>query len=289
MTDQQEQNISAAITAAAAKLQAAGVEDARREASSLLAFVLDRESVFLIAHPEYELSGDETQRFAAAIERRANREPFHYIVGKKEFYGLEFIVAPGVLIPRPETELLVEDAIKLLSGCSNPHFLEIGVGSGCISVSILHNVPNATAIGVDISETALSIAAANANQHNVANRLILTSSNVYESVDVHTRFDLIVSNPPYIPDSDLPTLQSEVREFEPHSALFGGNDGLNIVRRIVSDAPRFLKIGGHILIEIGFGQAASVKELFDGSIWDEIGFIRDLQGIERHVKAKFRG
>lgn len=282
-----EQHIAAAIAAAAAKLQAAGIDDARREASSLLAFVLAKDAVFLFAHPEFTLSNDETANFAAVVERRANREPFHYIVGQKEFYGLEFLVAPGVLIPRPETELLVEDAINFLSELPQPQFLEIGVGSGCISVSILHNVPRSTAVGVDISQTALDIAAENAKRLHVAERFTLKLGDVYE--DVEGKFDLIVTNPPYIPDSDLANLQTEVAGFEPHSALFGGSDGLDIVRRIVAGAPRFLKAGGQILIEIGFGQAASVKELFDAEIWGEIGFIRDLQGIERHVKAKFRG
>lgn len=282
-----EQNIAAAIATAAAKLQDAGIEDARREASSLLAFVLAKDAVFIFAHPEFTLSNDETTKFTAIVERRANREPFHYIAGKKEFYGLDFLVAPGVLIPRPETELLVEDAISILSELAQPQFLEIGVGSGCISVSILHNVPRSTAVGVDISEAAIDIAAENVKRHNVAERLALKLGDVYR--DVEGEFDLIVSNPPYIPDSDLTTLQSEVRDFEPHSALFGGDDGLDIVRRIVADAPQFLKEGGHILIEIGFGQAAGVKELFDVAIWEDIGFIRDLQGIERHAKAKIRG
>ena len=282
-----EQNIAAAIATAATNLQDAGIEDARREASSLLAFVLAKDAVFIFAHPEFTLSNDETTKFTAIVERRANREPFHYIAGKKEFYGLDFLVAPGVLIPRPETELLVEDAISILSELAQPQFLEIGVGSGCISVSILHNVPRSTAVGVDISEAAIDIAAENVKRHNVAERLALKLGDVYR--DVEGEFDLIVSNPPYIPDSDLTTLQSEVRDFEPHSALFGGDDGLDIVRRIVADAPQFLKEGGHILIEIGFGQAAGVKELFDVAIWEDIGFIRDLQGIERHAKAKIRG
>ena len=282
-----EPNIAAAIVTAAAKLQDAGIDDARREALSLLAFVLAKDAVFIFAHPEFTLSNDETANFAAAVERRANREPFHYIVGQKEFYGLEFLVAAGVLIPRPETELLVEDAINILSEMAQPQFLEIGVGSGCISVSILHHVPRSTAVGVDISQAAIDIAAANARCNKVGDRFTMKLADVYNDID--GEFDLIVSNPPYIPDSDLATLQAEVGEFEPHSALFGGEDGLDVVRRIVADAPRFLKKGGYILIEIGFGQAAGVKELFDAEIWEEIGFIRDLQGIERHAKAKIRG
>ncbi|HQZ96466.1 MAG TPA: peptide chain release factor N(5)-glutamine methyltransferase [Pyrinomonadaceae bacterium] len=284
MTREPKPNIADSVARASAKLQDAGIDDARREASSLMAFAIGKTSAFIFAHPEYELTEAESKAFDSAVERREAREPFHYIVGRKEFYGLDFTVAPGVLIPRPETELLVEDAINILGELPNPRFVEIGVGSGCISVSILHNSPRATAVAVDISEPALGIARKNAEFYNVADRLALHHGDVYQGVE--GEFDLIVSNPPYIPDSDLTTLQTEVGSFEPHSALFGGDDGLYIVRRIVADAPKFLKKGGHILIEIGFGQARSVKELFDVAIWCEIDFIRDLQGIERIAKAR---
>ncbi|MEQ1604025.1 MAG: peptide chain release factor N(5)-glutamine methyltransferase [Pyrinomonadaceae bacterium] len=286
MTRESTQAIADALARGATKLEASGIDDARREASSLMAFVLAKSSAFIFAHPEYELTTEELKAFDSVLERRAAREPFHYIVGKKEFYALEFAVAPGVLIPRPETELLVEEAINILSELRNPRIFEIGVGSGCISISILHNIPLATAFGVDISEIALEIAAKNAEYHKVADRLTLQHGDVYQGVE--GKFDLIVSNPPYIPDSDLALLQQEVRSFEPHSALFGGDDGLDIVRRIIADAPKFLEKGGHILIEIGFTQAARVIELYDDAIWCECGFIRDLQGIERIAKARLR-
>lgn len=286
MTLETKHTVADALARAAAKLQAAGIDDARREASSLMAFAIGKNSAFIFAHPEYELTDAESAAFEVAVERRAEREPFHYIVGTKEFYGLNFFVAPGVLIPRPETELLVQDAMNILGELPKPRFLEIGAGSGCISVAILHNSPAANAVAVDISETALGIAAKNAEWHKVADRLALKHGDVYRAIE--GEFELIVSNPPYIPDADLATLQTEVGGFEPHSALFGGSDGLDIVRRIIADAPKFLAKSGHILIEIGFGQACSVKGLFDEAIWCEIGFVQDLQGIDRIAKAKLR-
>ena len=282
-----EQNqIALVIADAAARLKEACIDEPRREAASLLAFAIAKEAVFLLAHSEYSLTSAELESFHSIVERRASHEPFHYIVGMKEFYGLGFGVVPGVLIPRPETELLVEDAINILRELPAPRFFEIGVGSGCISVSILHCSLLSTAVAVDISEDALAVAAENASRHYVTDRLILNRGDVYGGID--GKFDLIVSNPPYIPDSDLVALQPEVGYFEPHSALFGGDDGLDIVRRIIAGAPVFLNKGGHILVEIGFGQAASVKEMFHTEIWSEVGFIRDLQGIERIVKAKVR-
>ena len=279
-------NIFAAIDSAAIRFRDAGIANERREASSLLAFVLGREDVFMIAHPEYELSKSEAAAFENVVKRRALREPFHYIVGRKEFYGLEFEVAPGVLIPRPETEILVEAATSIMSGTESPAFYEIGVGSGCISVSILQNVNTARAVSVDISETALSVTARNADRHGVAGRLTLRKADVFEAL--FGAFDLIVSNPPYIEDGDLESLQTEVGGFEPHTALFGGRDGLDIIKRIVAEAPEFLKSHGFLLIEIGFGQAGSVKELFAAAVWESVEFLPDLQGISRIVKARMR-
>jgi len=277
-------DISEAITSAAETLRVAGVANARREASSLLAFVLKKDAAFLIAHPEYELAAGETTDYAAAVARRSDREPFQHITGVQEFYGLEFEVSPDVLIPRPETEILVEEAIAVLSSVGSPTFYEVGVGSGCISVSILHRSPSATAVGVDISPGALSVAGRNAEKHDVASRLQLFRGDVFDAAD--QKFDLIVSNPPYIPDGKVDLLQPEVGGYDPHTALFGGPDGLAIIRRIVAGAPQFLKPNGTILIEIDFDQAAAVKELFDPQIWEVVEFLADLQGFQRIAKAR---
>lgn len=285
-------NISTALKYAAEILNDSGVANPGREASSLLAFALDKPSAFLIAHPEYELTNDETDRYEGFVERRANREPFQYITGRQEFYGLDFQVSPDVLIPRPETEILVEEAIrelnklKELNKLSELAFCEIGFGSGCISVSILHNVPNATAIGVDISEKAIAVAERNAARHGVADRLTLIKGDLFAGID--QKFDMIVSNPPYIPFADLTDMQKEVRDFEPHNALFAGNDGLDIVRRLIEEAPEHLSPCGLLLIEIGFGQAEKLRGRFDLSIWNEPEFLTDLQGILRTVKALIR-
>jgi len=251
-----------------------------------MAFVLDKDAAFLIAHSEDEISANQKILFESCVRRRAKHEPFQYIVGHQEFYGLEFEVTPDVLIPRRETEILVEQAIEILSTSENPRFCEIGVGSGCISVAILANVASAKAVGVDISEAALDVARRNAERHNVSERLTLFQSDVF--TEVEGRFDLIVSNPPYIPRGHIDSLQAEVRDHEPHQALDGGQDGLDIIERIVREAPNFIEPRGFLLLEIGFGQAESVADLFDLEIWTRPDFFPDLQGIPRIVKAKDR-
>ena len=276
-------NISQVLLEAASLLSDSGVPDPRREASSLLLYILNREPIFLIAHPEYDLTDKEERSFREFLRRRAGREPFHYIVGHKEFFGLDFDVSPHVLIPRPETEILVEEAIKILRQLDKPSFCEIGVGSGCISVSILKNLENATAIGVDISEKALATAARNAAKLTVADRLTLHQADIFNGIT--GKFDLIVSNPPYIPNGDIPVLQPEVRDHEPHTALAGGSDGLDVIEQIVRESPEHLQPSGVLLIEIGFGQSDGVFRLFAPSIWRTPEFLSDLQGIPRIVKA----
>ncbi len=275
-------NISTALSSATEILQQASVVESRREAASLLAFVLQRDAAFLVAHPECELAANQKILFESGVRRRAAREPFQYIVGHQEFYGLDFEVSPDVLIPRPETEILVECAIEILSKLENPLVCEIGVGSGCISVSILHEVRSAKAVGVDISEPALTVAGANAEKHKVDSRLELRQADVFDGLD--QRFDLIVSNPPYVPDDQLDSLQAEVRDFEPQVALRGGANGLAIVERIIRESPRFLKAHGVLLLEIGFDQAPKIGEFIDPRIWADPVFLPDLQGIPRIVK-----
>lgn len=277
------------LNQSAKRLSDAGVADPRREAASLLTFALDKPSAFLIAHPEYELTIDEAARLDEYIARRANREPFQYITGRQEFYGLDFEVTPDVLIPRPETEILVEEAIKerkKLNELNKLAFCEIGVGSGCIAVSILHNVPAATAVAIDISAKALAVAERNAERHGVAGRLSFQIGDIFDAVT--DKFDVIVSNPPYIPDADLTDMQQEVRDFEPHNALFAGTDGLDIIRRIIDDAPEHLNRGGSLLMEIGFGQSKVLGDIVDLRIWSRLEFIPDLQGIDRVLKVRLR-
>jgi release factor glutamine methyltransferase len=266
-------------------LQKSGIAEPRREANSLLIFTLKKDQTFLIAHNDYELSGDEQLQFQSLLQRRANREPLQYIRGEQEFYGLDFTLTPDVLIPRPETEIVVENAIEILRELENTRFCEIGVGSGCISISILHEVENTSATGADISAKALKIAKINAEKHQVAERFELKISDVFDNLN-NEKFDLIVSNPPYIPRKDIENLQAEVREFEPLNALTDGKDGLSIIEKIIADAPKFLKLNGFLLMEIGHSQADEVKEMFDAKIWRTIEFLPDLQGIPRVVKSQ---
>ncbi len=280
-------NIEAALRSAAEKLDQAGIAEPRHEAASLLAFILKTDRAFLIAHPEHELTADRSILYKSLVKRRSNREPFQHIVGRQEFYGLDFLVTPDVLVPRPETELLVEIALQKLAQVDDVRFLEIGVGSGCISVSILHHLPEAIAVAVDVSPRALEIALRNAETLGVASRLQLLESNVYESVP-EEQFAAILSNPPYIPAADIANLQPEVHDFDPHIALTDGGDGLAIVRRIIDGAAARLRASGLLLIEIGQGQAADVRDLLSGGPWTDVDFAPDLQGNPRVAVARLR-
>ena len=275
-------NIGDSLQTAAESLRASEIAEPMREARSLLSFVLQKDAAFLIAHPEYELTADRKLLFQSCVRRRSRHEPFQYITGRQEFYGLDFLVTPDVLIPRPETEILVEAAIEILPDKESSNICEIGVGSGCISVAILRNLSNAHAIGVDISESALAVARRNAEMHGVAGRLVLKTGDVFEGVA--GTFDLIVSNPPYVPAGDIASLQAEVRDFEPHVALDGGGMGLDIVERIVHEAPAHLKTAGILLLEIGFDQSGRVRSLFDPDLWHDPEFLTDLQGFPRIVR-----
>lgn len=272
---------------ATAILQNSGIDEPRREAASLLAFALQKDKTFLIAHNDYKLTEPKEKYFKEILERRANREPFQYITGKQEFYGLDFIVTPDVLIPRPETELIVENAVKALKNKEETAFCEVGIGSGCISVSILHEVKSASAIGLDISEKALEISQRNAERHMVDKRLRLKTSDVF-TVLKDEKFDLIVSNPPYVSSKEIFDLQPEVRDFEPLNALTDGASGLSIIEKIILESPRFLKSDGFLLIEIGFDQSVEVKNMFAEEIWYPVEYLFDLQEIPRTVKASLK-
>jgi len=280
--------IGNAVRAIAEILEVQNVPEPLREASLLICLAIKKDKAFLIAHPEYELRVDERSLLQDFANRRANREPYQYIAGHQEFYGLEFEVTPDVLIPRPETEILVERAIRSLTerpGSST--FLEVGVGSGCIAVSILASVSNSIAAAVDISDKALAVAGRNASKRGVSERLRLFVSDVYTNVE-QRNFDLIVSNPPYVPNADLETLQPEVRNFEPYASLSDGGNGLSIVEKLVRGATNFLKPGGELLIEIGFDQSPRVENMFDARLWETVEFLPDLQGIPRIAHAVFR-
>jgi len=289
MSAQERHSIVEAMREAAQVLRHSGVPESRREAASLLAFVLNRDRAFLLTHPEHLLTAEEVMRFRDAVERRAAGEPQQYITGQQEFYGLEFEVTPDVLIPRPETELLVETALRLLDQTEQPQSIcDVGTGSGCIAISILHERESVLqATGLDISVRALRVAARNAERHGVRSRLKLIASDCFAAIDfAQPRFSMIVSNPPYVAEAALEGLQREVRDHEPRVALTPGTDGLRIIRRLLEDAPRLLFPGGHLLMEIGFDQHAAVEELIDRSVWRLLDIHRDLQGIPRIVALR---
>jgi len=276
-------NIAEALKEASQILQNAGVPEARREAGSLLSFVIAKDRTFLISHAEDQLDEHSLDRFRQAIERRAAGEPLQYIIGVQDFFGRQFRVTPDVLIPRPETELLVEAALELV-GDASPFMCDVGTGSGCIALTLLCEIRQARAVAVDKSPAALEIARLNAGDLSVANRAVFLVSDCFEALDSREyQFDLIASNPPYVSAGVLPGLQREVRDHEPLVALSPGPDGLSMIRRLLHDAPSFLKQNGYMIMEIGFDQGERVQSLVDDSVWRLIDLRPDLQGIPRIV------
>jgi len=275
-------SIAEILKGASQALDHAGVADARREASSLLAHLVEKDRTFLISHAEDPLDDDVARKFAAAIGRRAAGEPAQYITGVQDFYGRSFRVTPAVLIPRPETELLVEAALEVMR--SNALVCDVGTGSGCIAVTLLCERADARAVGLDVSEAALLVAAQNATALGVKERIELKVSDCLAGLDASTeQFDLIVSNPPYVSAAAVPGLQREVRDHEPLVALSPGDDGLHVIRRLLSDAPDFIRGRGHLLMEIGFDQGERVQQLVDERVWTLINILPDLQSIPRIV------
>jgi release factor glutamine methyltransferase len=276
--------IAEALAEAAASLASGGVADAPREAASLMMFSLGVDRSYLFAHPERDLTPSELANYVALVKRRIAREPFQHITGTQEFYGIDFAVSPDVLIPRPETEILVEEALRIIQTNGVTRFAEIGIGSGCISISILANSPDTTAIAGDISSRAIAVATANAERLGVADRLTIIESDVFGSFP-NEAFGLVVSNPPYIPAAEIPHLQPEVGLHEPRAALTDESDGLSIIERIVHDAPRYLAAGGCLLMEVGWDQSERVRGLFREGNWTSVEFLPDLQGIPRIARA----
>jgi release factor glutamine methyltransferase len=290
--NEESPTIAEALGAAGRALARAGVPEARREAGSLLSIVLGRDRAFLLTHDDERLSPEQFSVFARVVERRASGEPLQYIRGSQEFYGLDFAVTPDVLIPRPEAELLVETALELLRKEAAPLFCDVGTGSGCVAVSILHELPQARAVALDISTAALAVARRNASRHCVADRLELLVSDCFDALAARSPatqgFDLIASNPPYVAEEALAGLQREVRDHEPRVALTPGGDGLAVIRRLVTESPRFLKPKGHLLMEIGYDQHERVASLLDPNLWTLLDIRPDLQGIPRLVALRLR-
>ncbi|HEY0101828.1 MAG TPA: peptide chain release factor N(5)-glutamine methyltransferase [Pyrinomonadaceae bacterium] len=296
MSEQPHSNrtkIGEALHEGIARLRAAAIADARPDARLLLSHTLMRDHAYLVAHSEEEIEPPALALFRALLARRAAGEPVQYITGRQEFYGLDFEVNSAVLIPRPETELLVETALELLRETSAPLLCDVGTGSGCIPVTLLHERRDARAFGLDISTDALAVAARNAARHAVSERLALRVSDCFAALDApHASFTLITSNPPYIPARDIPQLQREVRDHEPRIALTPpgdeDGDGLSIIRRLIGEAAPYLIPGGHLLLEIGHDQHEAVARLVAPAVWTLLDTRRDLQGIPRTVVLRRR-
>jgi release factor glutamine methyltransferase len=279
-------SIAAALLEAAGSLRRAGVGEARYEAGLLLAHVLGRDRTFILTHDDEFLSEQDSQIFAELITRRGGGEPLQYITGRQAFFNLEFEVTKDVLIPRPETELLVETALSLWSTLNQPFLCDVGTGSGCIAISLLHEIADAKAVGLDISPAALRVAKQNADNNAVSDRLQLVESDLFSALKPTDVFPLIVSNPPYVAEAAWHGLQREVRDHEPLLALAAGADGLSVIRRLLQEAPDYLIDGGHFLFEIGFDQHEPVRQMIDNHTWELLDIHKDLQGIPRIVSLR---
>ena len=260
-------------------------DKARLDAELLLMHQLRKQRAWLIAHPRKELSAEAQDQYEALVRRRLAGEPIQYIIGECEFYSLPFRVTPDVLIPRPETEHLVEKVSELVPLFRKPRIVDVGTGSGAIAIALAHDwSPPAELTAMDISEAALEVARWNAKRIGFADRIRFLEGDLLAPV-VGERFDIVVSNPPYVPDTDRALIAVEVREYEPALALFAGEDGLDVYRRLIPAALAALVPGGYIALEIGFSQADAVKSLLSEAGFANVEFAPDLQGIPRVVSA----
>jgi len=278
-------------------------------AEVLLMFVLGVSRAYLYAHPERELTAEEESRYDEVLARRAIGMPSQYITGHQEFWGLDFIVSPAVLIPRPETEHLVETVLELARDIAHPKIVDVGTGSGCIALALAHELKGAEVHAVDVSADALEIAHANAvrlqldrrvrfQQRDVLTPMKEESSRVIPSGAQRSRetpieegtslrdFDFVVSNPPYVGFDEADKVQQSVRDFEPRVAVFAGEQGLDVIGPLVEQTHQVLKAGGWIALEIGYSMRDAVLNLLSPTIWEDLRVVPDLQGIPRVVVAR---
>jgi release factor glutamine methyltransferase len=263
-----------AIRKAADRLARAGVPNPRIDTELLLSHVLKEDRAWIFTHIRELLDSVSERRFQELVDRRSRREPLQYIIGRQEFWGREFTVTPDVLIPRPETELVVESAVHILEQTPHPTVIDVCTGSGCIAVSLAREFPDARVFATDISGRALAVARENARKHGAAGIIRFFEGDLFRpllELDLSGTADIITANPPYIQARDLPSLQAEVRDYEPVSALIAGLDGTEIHRRIIGQAARFLKNNGALVLEMGIGKPEIVK---------------DLSGIDRVIKVR---
>ena len=289
----------AALRQAMATLRAAQVPSHTLAAELLLMHVLGRDRAWIYTHPEDALEPAALDRYFTLVERRAAGEPTQYLTGKQEFWGLEFEVTPAVLIPRPETEHVVEVALERLgprgikinmeTGAPSPPLRigDVGTGSGCLAVALAHELPHAEVLATDISAAALEIARRNSARHGVADRVRLLQTDLLTSVNEANSFDLIVSNPPYVARDESRQLSREVREHEPASALFGGPTGIEIYGGLAEQAASLLQRRGILVLELGYNSLDHVRALLYGQpAWVNVSVTNDLAGIPRVIAAE---
>lgn len=260
------------------------VGSSRLNAEVLLMHTLGCDRAYLYAHPERELNEDELKRYDENLSERSRGVPAQYITGHQEFYGLDFIVTPAVLIPRPETEHLVEAVLDITNHIPvAPRIVDVGTGSGAVAIALANELPDAYLFATDISEEALEIARANATRLQVEKDIEFRRADLLEGFP-DAMFDIVASNPPYVGESEHDKVQLEVRKFEPHMAVFGGQEGLDIYRRLIPQAKRVLRPGGWLAMEIGYTQEKQILGMLEG--WTEQKSIPDLQGIPRVIVAR---
>lgn len=284
-----------------AELRAADVPSFTLAAELLLLHALGRERTWLYAHPDASLSEDEQARYASFLARRAKREPTQHITGKQEFWGLEFEVSPDVLIPRPETEHVVEVVLDRLAvreiragrpqknDGADLRIVDIGTGSGCIAIALAHELPRASFYALDVSPLALAVAKRNAERHGVAQRIEFAESDLFTGLansPSPRRFDVVVSNPPYIGRHEAESLAPEVRDHDPAIALFGGEEGYEFYAGLVAEAARHLEPEGLLVLELGQDSLPAVRPLLELPDWHEVSVASDLAGVSRVIAAQ---
>ncbi|MFB3895864.1 MAG: peptide chain release factor N(5)-glutamine methyltransferase [bacterium] len=288
--NQQPSNISDILKAAERQLNRVGIDSARLDSEVLLSHVLGCDRAYLLVHGEKKINADQWSVFQKLVARREKHEPVAYLIGHKEFMGLDFLVTPDVLIPRPETEIIVETAINLAGKMQQPKILDIGCGSGCIVISLAKHIQTVKCYTTDISQRAITIAQQNETRILGNNQIQFIEKDLFPEIsELETKFDIIVSNPPYITESELASLASDIRDYEPQRALNGGVDGLTIIRKIIKEAPRYLNNDGYLILEIGDKQAPAVRKLVEETgrfAVQSTQFISDLAGKERILITK---
>jgi len=283
--------LAEAIHNASNRLSAAGIANARLDAEVLLAHIIKKDRVWLITHRDEVLDDEQQRAFAEVIRRRTGREPLQHIIGSQEFWGLEFMVTPDVLIPRPETEHIIEAALAIVQDRNSPvRIIDLCTGSGCIAVSLAKELAAARIIATDASEKALAVARENSRRHGVAERIRFLQGDLFrplEELDLRGQVDILVSNPPYVLAGNLSTLQPEVRDYEPQMALIAGPEGTEIAIRIIRTAPEYLKQNGALIMEMGMGQSeALMRAVAATSAYAGPDILKDLAGINRVIVAR---